>query len=80
MDGHVHVWNNFQIMSDFLSQTASFAASQAATYSTSTVESAMYPCLMLRHTTARPFMVDTNPDMDFLEFLLIWKSESVYIL
>ena len=63
---------------NFLSQTASFAASQAAMYSTSIAESAMYHCLMLRHTTAPPFRVNTDHDVDFLESLSVWKSESVY--
>ncbi|KAA0037273.1 hypothetical protein E5676_scaffold1085G00200 [Cucumis melo var. makuwa] len=40
---------------NFLSQTASFAASQAATYSASIVESAMHPYLMLRHADATPY-------------------------
>src|ERR1051325_7294359 len=56
---------------NFLSQTASFAASQAATYSASIVESAMHLCLMLRHTTTPPFRVNTDPDVDFLESLSI---------
>ncbi|KAA0067074.1 hypothetical protein E5676_scaffold14G00910 [Cucumis melo var. makuwa] len=63
---------------NFLTQTTSFVASQAATYSTSIVESAMHHCLMLHHTTALPFRVNTDPDVDFLESLLVWTSESVY--
>ncbi|KAA0036841.1 hypothetical protein E5676_scaffold110G002110 [Cucumis melo var. makuwa] len=56
---------------NFLSQTASFTASQAAIYSTSIVESAMHPYLILRHTTALPFNVNTDPNMDFLGSLSI---------
>ena len=52
---------------NFLSQTTSIAASQAATHSTIIVESVMHPYLILRHTTAPPFRVNTNPDMNFLE-------------
>ncbi|KAA0046058.1 gag protease polyprotein [Cucumis melo var. makuwa] len=68
----------FNSCSNFLSQTASFAASQAVTYSSFIVDSAMHPCLMLRHTTASPFRVNTDPDVDLLESLSVWKSESVY--
>ncbi|TYK28175.1 hypothetical protein E5676_scaffold289G00930 [Cucumis melo var. makuwa] len=63
---------------NFVRQTASFAASQAATYSGFIVESAMHPCLMLRHTTAPPFRVNIDLDVDFLESLSVWKLESVY--
>ncbi|TYK22574.1 hypothetical protein E5676_scaffold584G00290 [Cucumis melo var. makuwa] len=46
---HIRVMDKFMFGTtskscrNFLSQTASFAASQAATYSTSIVESAMHP-------------------------------------
>ncbi|KAA0054514.1 hypothetical protein E5676_scaffold203G00260 [Cucumis melo var. makuwa] len=74
----LYVFPSFMAARNFLSQTASFAASQAVTYSASIVESAMHPCLILRHTTAPPFRVNTDPDVDFLESLSVWKSELVY--
>ncbi|KAA0058308.1 hypothetical protein E6C27_scaffold274G006420 [Cucumis melo var. makuwa] len=63
---------------NFLSHTASFAAFQATTYSASIVESAIQVCFTLLHTTAPPFKVNTDPDVDFLASLSVWKSESVY--
>ena len=53
----------------FLSHTASLAASDAAMYSASMVESAMLDCLMLLQTTAAPPRVNTDPDVDFRESL-----------
>ena len=52
---------------NFLSQTASFAASQAATYSTSMVESAIQDCLILLQLMAPPLKVKTHPEVDFLK-------------
>ncbi|KAJ9545013.1 hypothetical protein OSB04_024720 [Centaurea solstitialis] len=48
----------------FLSQTASFAASEAAMYSASVVESAIVSCFELFHEIAPPFRVKTYPDCD----------------
>ncbi|PRQ50071.1 hypothetical protein RchiOBHm_Chr2g0129021 [Rosa chinensis] len=53
---------------NFFIQTASFAASDAAMYSASVVESAVTLCLQLLQFTAPPFKVKTNPDVDFLSF------------
>ena len=53
----------------FLSQTASLAASKAAIYSASMVESVMLDCLTLLQTTAALPRVNTEPDVDFLESL-----------
>ncbi|KAA0045185.1 hypothetical protein E5676_scaffold325G00430 [Cucumis melo var. makuwa] len=61
----LYMFPSFMAARNFLRQTASFVASQAATYLASIVESAMYPCLMLRHTTTPPFKVNTDPDVDF---------------
>ncbi|KAA0059716.1 hypothetical protein E5676_scaffold111G00760 [Cucumis melo var. makuwa] len=66
-----------RFVKNFLSHTASFAASQAATYSASIVESAIQFYFMLLHTTAPPFRVIPDPDVDFLASLSVWKSESV---
>ena len=74
----IHVWNNFQISKEFLNQTASLAASQAAMYSASMVESAMLDCLILLQTIAPPPRVNTDPDVDFRLSRSDWKSESVY--
>ena len=49
----------------FLIQTASFAASDAAIYSASVVESAVVSYLELFQLTAPPFKVNMYPDMDF---------------
>ena len=62
----------------FLNQTASLAASEAAIYSASMVESAMLDCLTLLQTTAAPLRVNSELDVDFPESLSPWKSESVY--
>ena len=62
----------------FLSQTASLAAYEAATYSASMVESVMLDRLMLLQTIAPPPRVNTDPDVNFEESLSAWKSESVY--
>ncbi|TYK05425.1 hypothetical protein E5676_scaffold83G001200 [Cucumis melo var. makuwa] len=59
----LYVFPSFVGARNFLSQTAYFAASQAAMYSASIVESAMHPCLMIRHTTAPPFKVNTDLDV-----------------
>ena len=60
-----------KLFKNFLSHTTSFAASQAATYSASMVESATHPCLMLLQTIAPPHRLNTDPDVDFLESLLV---------
>ncbi|KAA0045178.1 hypothetical protein E5676_scaffold325G00520 [Cucumis melo var. makuwa] len=59
---------------NFLSHTASFAASQATTYSASIVESTIQLYFMLLHTTAPPFRVNTDLDVDFLASLSIWNT------
>ncbi|KAA0056634.1 hypothetical protein E6C27_scaffold288G001550 [Cucumis melo var. makuwa] len=56
---------------NFLSHTAFFATSQAATYSASIVKSAIQVCFMLLHTTAPLFRVDTDLDADFLASLSV---------
>ena len=58
-------------------QTASFAASEAATYSASVVESAVVVCLELFQQTAPPLHKKTNAEIDFLSSTSDWKSESV---
>ncbi|KAA0043611.1 hypothetical protein E5676_scaffold2208G00010 [Cucumis melo var. makuwa] len=63
---------------NFHSHTASFTASQAATYSASIVEFAIQVCFTLLHTTAPLFRVNIDPHIDFLASLSVWKSESVY--
>ncbi|KAA0048151.1 hypothetical protein E5676_scaffold265G002640 [Cucumis melo var. makuwa] len=75
---HLYVFPSFVAARNVLSQIASFVASQSATYSTSIVESAMHRCLMLRHTMAPSFRVNTDMDVDFLESLLVWKLKSMY--
>ena len=50
---------------NFLSQTASFATSQAATYSASMVEFAIQDCLTLLRVMAPPPKVKTHPEVDF---------------
>jgi len=49
---------------NFLIQTPSFAASEAAMYSASVVESAEVSCFELFHLTAPPLRMNTNPDCD----------------
>ena len=61
---------------NFLSQTNSLAASQAAMYSAFMVEYAMLDCLTLLQTTAAPPRMNTEPDVDFLESLEIGVSVS----
>jgi hypothetical protein len=61
----------------FLSQTASFAASDAAMYSASVVESAMVSCFELFHEIVPPFRVNTYPDYDLKSSLSVWKLASV---
>ncbi|KAJ9561692.1 hypothetical protein OSB04_006852 [Centaurea solstitialis] len=62
----------------FLSQTASFAASHAAMYSASVVESAIVSCFELFHEIAPPFRVKTYPDCDLKSSLSVWKLASEY--
>src|SRR5688572_20935749 len=64
-------------MRKFLIQTPSFAASEAAMYSVSVVESATVSCLELFQLTAPPFSMNTNPDCDFESSLSVWKLASV---
>ncbi|KAA0052225.1 hypothetical protein E6C27_scaffold207G00380 [Cucumis melo var. makuwa] len=68
----------YRSVKNFLGHTASFTTSQAATYSASLTESAIQVCFTLLHTIAPPFRVNTDPDEDFLAYLSVWKSESVY--
>ena len=51
---------------NFFSYIASFAASQAVTYSTFIVESAIQVCFTILRTTAPSFKVNTDSDVDFL--------------
>ena len=69
---------NFVI--NFLSQTASLVALEAAIYSASVVESAVDPCMELFQQTTPLLRVNTNPDVEFLSSGSDWKSESVYSL
>jgi hypothetical protein len=58
---------------DAFGNTPSFAASEAAMYSASVVESATVSCLELFQLTAPPFNVNTNPDYNFESSLSVWK-------
>ena len=51
---------------NFLIQIAYLAASDAAIYSASVVESAVTLCLELFQLTAPPLQMNTNPEIDFL--------------
>jgi hypothetical protein len=55
----------------------SVAASEAAMYSASVVESATVSCLELFQLTAPPLIVNTKPDWDFESSLSVWKLASV---
>ncbi|KAA0065883.1 hypothetical protein E5676_scaffold259G00710 [Cucumis melo var. makuwa] len=63
---------------NFPSQKAYFVASQVVTYLASIIEFAMHLCLMLHYITTLLFRVNTDPDVDFLESLSVWKSKSMY--
>ena len=52
---------------NFLSHTAFFEASDAATYLALLVELATHICLTLLQQMAPPLKVKTYPDVDFLE-------------
>ena len=65
---------------NFLNQKSSFAASEAATYSVSMVESAMMGCLKLFHLIVSSLQTNTYPDIDFLSLGSDMKSELVYPL
>ena len=54
------------------------AALQAVIYSASMVESVMQDYFILLYTTDPSFRVNTDPDIDLLEFIFVWKSKSVY--
>ena len=62
---------------NILNQKPSFAASEAATYSTSVVESAMMGFLKLFQLTVPPLQTNVYPDIDFLSLGLEIKFESV---
>src|SRR5581483_7064104 len=62
----------------FLSQTASFAALDAAMYSTSVVESAIVSCFELFHEIVPPLRVKTYLDCDLKSSLSVWKLASEY--
>ena len=64
---------------NFFIHTASLAASLAAMYSASVVESAVDPCLLFFQQTAHDPIVKTYPDVDFLSSGSDWKSASVYL-
>ena len=55
---------------NFLIQTASLAASDAAIYSASVVESAVVLCLQLLQLTVPPFRVKTYPEVILLSLYL----------
>ncbi|KAK2456386.1 hypothetical protein QL285_003757 [Trifolium repens] len=63
---------------NFLIQTASFAALEAAIYSASVVESATVSCFELFQLTAPPFRKNTKPDCDLKSSLSVWKLASMY--
>src|SRR5262249_19670106 len=65
---------------NFFIQTASLAASAAAIYSASVVESAIVACLEFLQLTAPPLSMNTNPDTDLLSSGSDWKLESVKAL
>ena len=54
---------------NYLIQTASLAASNAAKYLASVVESAVTLCLELFQLTAPPLQMKTNPKIDFLSLI-----------
>ena len=62
---------------NFLSHTTSFSALDEATYSASVVESATHVCLTLLQQMTPPLKVKTYSDVDFLESMSLWKSESI---
>ncbi|KAK8685909.1 hypothetical protein V6N13_124941 [Hibiscus sabdariffa] len=62
---------------ELLIQTASFAASLAAMYSASVVESTTVSCFELFQLIAPPFRRKTNPDCDRESSLSVWKLASV---
>ena len=62
----------------FFSHIASFAASLAAIYSHSQVESAIVSCLELFQEIAPPFRVKTQPDWERKLSLSVWKLASLY--
>ena len=57
----------FRSVKNLRSQTISFAASQAVTYSTSIVELTIDDCLMVFLTMTPPPKVNTDPDIDLCE-------------
>jgi hypothetical protein len=59
-----------RIAKNFLSHTASFAASHAATYSAFIVESVIQDCFTLVQLMALSLRVKTYPEVDFWESLL----------
>lgn len=63
----IRIRNHFQVNQELAEPTVSLAASNAATYSASMVESVIQDCLILLHMTAPPPIVNTDPDVDFLE-------------
>src|SRR5664279_1024492 len=61
----------------FLIQMPSFAASEAAIYPASVVESATVSCLELFQLTAPSFNVNTYPDCERESSKSVWKLASV---
>ncbi|KAL0291900.1 UNVERIFIED_CONTAM: hypothetical protein Sradi_7009300 [Sesamum radiatum] len=61
----------------FFILTASFAASEAAMYSASLVESAMVSCLELFQATTPPLSLNTKPDWDLASSSSDWKLASL---
>jgi hypothetical protein len=64
----------------FCNHVASLAASEAAMYSDSQVDSATIGYLELFHVTAPPFNRNTQPDCEQLSSTSVWKLASVYPL
>src|SRR6266542_1070967 len=75
--GHPALGTTPSSIMNFLIQTTSFAASEAAIYSASVVESATVDCLELFQQIAPPLRQNTNPDCDLESSLLVWKLASV---
>ena len=65
------------LVMNFLIQTASLAASEAAIYSASVVESVTVSCFKLLYLTTPPFKQNTYPDCDRKLSLSDWKLASV---
>ena len=65
------------LVMNFLIQTASFTASEAAIFSDTVVESGTVSCLELFLLIAPPFKQNTKPDWDQESLASLWKATSV---